>query len=123
MKQSGKITIGFLVFAALFGIALDAAFQIIPIYMNYLNFKNEVESRAMETQQSSVDNGEKIRGELMKKASEYHIPLADESLLIDFDNHSTHIKASWSVEVKFLGGYYKRPVSFVAETTKVNLRS
>ena len=60
--------------------------------MNYLNFKNEVESRAMETQQSSVDTGEKIRGVLMKKAAEYNIPLADERLLIDFDNHSPILK-------------------------------
>ena len=118
--ESGKITLGFVIFAALCAIALDAAFQMVPIYMNYLNFKNEVESRAMETR---IRTTEVFRADLIKKAAEYSIFLDDEHLLVDFENHSTHIKASWSVEANFLGGYYKKTLSFTSETTRPNLRS
>jgi hypothetical protein len=123
-NESGKITTGFLLFIILFAAALDASFQLFPIYMRYLEFKNVVDSRAMEFSQPGAANSEeKIREALMKKAVELDIPLDREHLLIDFENNSTHIKASWSIEATFLAGYYKRKIPFFTEITKPNARS
>ena len=120
-NESGKITLGFVFFVALFAIALDAAFQIVPLYMNYLNFKSEIESRAMEPQHA--DGGDKIRAVLIDKAVEFNIPLDPEQLKIEFGEHTTHITASWIVEAKFLGGHFPRRIPFTVDASKPNFRS
>ncbi len=122
-NESGKITTGFLLFVILFAAALDASFQLVPIYIHYLDFKNVVDSRATEfSQPGALDSEEKIRETLMRKAVDLNIPLDREHLLIDFENNSTHIKASWSIEATFLAGYYKRTIPFIAEIIKPNAR-
>jgi hypothetical protein len=120
-NESGKITLGFVIFIALCAIGLDAAFQIVPIYMNYLNFKSEINSRAMEPQQS--DGGDKIRNVLINKAEEFNIPLDPEKLKIEFGDHSTHITVSWTAEAKFLGGHFSRKLPFTVDADKPNFRS
>jgi hypothetical protein len=120
-NESGKITLAFVIFIALSAVALDAAFQIVPIYMNYLNFKSEIESRAMEPQHA--DGGEKIRTVLINKAEEFKIPLDPENLKIEFADHATHITASWTAEAKLLGGHFPRKLLFTVDANKPNFRS
>ncbi len=122
-NESGKITLGFVIFVALSAIALDAAFQIVPIYMSYLNFKSEIESRAMEPQQGTGEGGNKIRTVLINKAEEFNIPLDPEQLKIEFGDHTTHITASWTAEAKLLGGYFPRKLSFTVDANKQNFKS
>ena len=120
-NEYGKITLGFVFFIALFAIGMDAAVQFFPIYMSYLNFKSEIESRAMEPQQT--DGVDKIRAVLINKATEFNIPLDPEQLKIEFGDHTTHIKASWTAEAKLLGGHFPRKLSFTVDTNKPNFRS
>ncbi|MBI1823956.1 MAG: hypothetical protein HY200_08530 [Nitrospirae bacterium] len=121
-NQSGKITLGFLLFLGLVAVGLDASFQIVPIYMNYLNFKSEIESRAMEPQATS-DSGDRIRSVLIKKAVEFQIPLDPDELKIEYGDHSTHIIASWKSEAKFLGGHFSKIWPFTVDVNKGNYRS
>jgi hypothetical protein len=120
--ESGKITLGFLIFLALIGVGLDASIQIVPIYMNYLNFKNEIESRAMEPQGAN-ENSDRIRNALMKKGVEYQIAIEPDDLKIEFGDHSTHITASWNAEAKFLGGRFTKKWQFTVDANKPNNRS
>ena len=122
-SQSGKVTFGFILFILCFAAALDASFQLVPIYMSYLDFKNEIESRAMEPQQPNPETDERIRKVLMNKALEFNIPLDPEKLKIEFGDHTTHITASWSSNARFLGGHYTRRIPFVVDANKANYRS
>lgn len=120
-NESGKVTLGFVIFVTLFAIGMDAAFQLVPIYMNYLNFKSEINSRAMEPQLG--DGGDKIRNALINKAVEFNIPLDPEKLKIEFGDHSTHIIASWTAEAELFAGHYSRKIPFTVDAEKPNFRS
>ncbi|MFI5304103.1 MAG: hypothetical protein ACHQYP_04835 [Nitrospiria bacterium] len=122
-NQIGKITVGLTLFLVSIALALHASFQIVPIYMDYLNFKSEIQSRAREPQQDSEEYRNKIRTALTNKAVELNIPLDPESLKIEFGDHITHIIASWSVEAKFIDGRFSKKLPFSVDVTEPNYRS
>ena len=101
-------------------LSIDSSFRVIPLYINYLTFKNDLKGRAINTSHPSIET---LRKDILEKAAELDIPLKEEGLFVEMDDKETHIKISYSIEVKFLGGYYPRKFNFRTESTRANLSS
>lgn len=117
-NQKGKISAGTLISVLLFTLAIDTCFRVIPVYVHYLTFKNDIKGRAIVTAHPDIDL---FRGGILKKAEELELPVHETDLLVETIDGNTHVKADWSMEVKLAGGYYPYTFTFSIDSIRPNI--
>ncbi|MBI2875860.1 MAG: hypothetical protein HYY20_03145 [Candidatus Tectomicrobia bacterium] len=107
-------TLVFLLFIVAF---FHGLIRVIPLYMNNLYFKDAVRQSAGMARAKGDDE---ILGMVMGKAKELGIPVTEENVTLNRNaDGSIQIKVNYSVEVKFLGGFYRR-FNFAYQTEASN---
>jgi hypothetical protein len=90
----------------------------VPAYISYLGFKSEIESRAAQAVQNSGTTEDKLKAGLQDKAAELGVPLESGNLSVQLGDHSAHIVATWSPEVRFLAGRMVRRIHFTVDVVR-----
>ncbi|HXN07262.1 MAG TPA: hypothetical protein VN944_09395 [Nitrospiria bacterium] len=118
-NQQGKFSVGTLIWVLLFALAIDTCFRVIPVYVHYLTFKNDIKGRAIDMNHPNIDL---MRTGILKKAEELELPVHEPELLVEMTDGNTHVKADWSIEVKLAGGYYPYKLTFSIDSTRPNIQ-
>jgi len=111
-------------FFALLFLVIHVALKLVPMYMDASRMEDEMRMKAGVAQ---VLKDEEILADLVKKAKELDLPLAQESFVIKRDNDRRRMMiqtaAGWDVELHFLGGAYVRTFHFapVVEESFMNI--
>lgn len=107
-SSAGRLKFSTILFLILVVGAVYAGFQILPVWLDYYNFKEAMTQRVQIAQMASDTD---IRKGLIHKAEEMGLPLTEEDILVERTASEVTVSTSWTVEI-LVWGFYSQKLTF-----------
>jgi hypothetical protein len=107
-SSAGRLKLGTLLLLILLVGAVYAGFQILPVWLDYYNFKDTMDQRV---QMAEIASDADIRNGLLHKAQELGLPITDMDIRIQRTSSEVTLSTEWTVKIA-LWGFFDWEMAF-----------